>query len=253
VLNGHFFLHDNGGGSSFEGDGGTTDPSGHGTHVSGTIAALSNNGTGVSGAAPGAKILPVQVLCGDGTGFSSDVASGITWAVDHGAKVVNLSLGGGADASELSAVQYADQNNVVVVAAGGNDGQNNNPPSYPAAYSPSQTNVIAVAATTNANGHPAYGTIGNYLDISAPGGAAPSNNDSSIAVLSTWNDGGYHSISGTSMATPHVSAAAALLIAAANCTDSQVKTRLKATAVPLGNANTFGAGLVDPNAAGATC
>jgi serine protease len=253
VLNGHFFLHDNGGGSSFEGDGGTTDPSGHGTHVSGTIAALSNNGTGVSGAAPGAKILPVQVLCGDGTGFSSDVASGITWAVDHGAKVVNLSLGGGADASELSAVQYADQNNVVVVAAGGNDGQNNNPPSYPAAYSPSQSNVIAVAATTNVNGHPAYGTIANYLDISAPGGAAPSNNDSSIAVLSTWNDGGYHSISGTSMATPHVSAAAALLIAAANCTDSQVKTRLKATAVPLGNANTFGAGLVDPNAAGATC
>jgi serine protease len=253
VLDGHFFLHDNGGSNSFEGDGGTTDPSGHGTHVSGTIAALSNNGTGVSGAAPDAKILPVQVLCGDGTGFSSDVASGITWAVDHGAKVVNLSLGGSADASELSAVQYADQNNVVVVAAGGNDGQNGNPPSYPAAYSPSQGNVIAVAATTNANGHPAYGTIGNYLDISAPGGAAPSNNDSSIAVLSTWNDGGYHSISGTSMATPHVSAAAALLIAAANCTDSQVKTRLKATAVPLGNANTFGAGLVDPNAAGATC
>jgi serine protease len=252
VLSGHFFLHDNSGGTAFEGDGGTTDPSGHGTHVSGTIAALSNNSNGVSGAAPGSKILPVQVLCGDGNGFSSDVASGIVWAVDHGAKVVNLSLGGPADASELSAVQYADQNNVVVVAAGGNDGQNGNTPSYPAAYSPSQGNVIAVAATTNANGHPAYGTTGNYLDISAPGGV-PSSNDSSVSVLSTWNDGGYRAIAGTSMATPHVSAAAALLIAAADCTNSQIKTRLKATAVPLGNANTFGAGLVDPNAAGKVC
>jgi subtilisin family serine protease len=254
VLDGHFFLHDNGGGNSFDGDGGTTDPSGHGTHVSGTIAALSNNGTGVSGAAPHAKILPVQVLCGDGNGFSSDVASGIVWAVDHGAKVVNLSLGGPADASELSAAQYADQNNVVVVAAGGNDGTNG-PASYPAAYSTQQGNVIAVAATTNTNGHPPYGTSGinaGYLDISAPGGLA-SNNDASVSVLSTWNDGGYRAIAGTSMATPHVSAAAALLIAAANCTDSQVKTRLKATAIPLGAANTFGAGLVEPNVAGKSC
>ena len=111
--------------------------------------------------------------------------------------------------------------------------------------------------TTNANGHPAYGTIGNYLDISAPGGAASSNNDSSIAVLSTWNDGGYHSISGTSMATPHVSAAAALLRAANGaCTAAQVRTRLKATATDLGavgSDSTFGAGLVNPAAAGNTC
>jgi subtilisin family serine protease len=260
VLDGHFFLHDNGGSSSFEGDGGTTDPSGHGTHVSGTIAALSSNGAGVSGAAPDAKILPVQVLCGDGTGFSSDVANGITWAVDHGAKVVNLSLGGPADASELSAVQYADSHDVVVVAAGGNDGTNG-PASYPAAYSTSQGNVIAVAATTNANppGHPSYGTSGShagYLDLSAPGGL-PSSNDPAVSVLSTWNDGGYNSIAGTSMATPHVSAAVALLRAANGaCTDSQVKSRLKTTATDLGVVgpdNTFGAGLVDPNAAGATC
>ena len=259
VLNGHFFLHDNSGGTAFEGSGGTTDPSGHGTHVSGTIAALSNNSNGVSGAAPGAKILPVQVLCGDGTGFSSDVASGIVWAVDHGAKVVNLSLGGPADAPELSAVQYADQNKVVVVAAGGNDGAGG-PASFPAAYSGApynESNVIAVAATTNTNGHPSYGTTGSYLDISAPGGSAVACNPaSSCNVLSTWNDGGYRAIAGTSMATPHVSAAAALLIAAANCTASQVKTRLKTKAVDLGAPgpdNTFGAGLVDPNAAGKTC
>lgn len=262
VLGGHYFLHDNGGGTSFEGAGGTTDPNGHGTHVSGIVAAQSGNAVGVSGAAPGVKILPVQVLCADGAGFSSDVASGITWAVDNGARVVSLSLGGGASSAEQTAVQYADSKNVVVVAAGGNNGTGGSA-SYPAAYSTSQGNVIAVAATTNANppGRASYSTTGNYLDISAPGGDSPSNNNSAIAVLSTWNDGAYRSISGTSMATPYVSAAAALLIAAAGCTDSQVKTHLKATAstnlTPTNGAGTFaqqfGAGIVDPNAAGKVC
>jgi serine protease len=259
VLTGHYFLHDNGGGTAFEGTGGTSDPSGHGTHVSGTIAALSGNNVGVSGAAPGAKILPVQVLCGDGNGWSSDVADGITWAVDNGAKVINLSLGGGANSAEQAAVEYAKNHNpsVVVVAAGGNDGTGG-PASYPAAYSTIENNVIAVAATTNAvpPGHPSYGTTGSYLDISAPGGAACDCNNSAIDVLSTWNDGGYRSIAGTSMATPHVSAAAALLVAAKNCTASQVKIRLKATAnknVNSYNAQEFGAGLVDPQAAGASC
>ena len=257
VLTGHYFLHDNSGGNAFEGDGGTTDPNGHGTHVSGTIAAHESNGHGISGAAPGAQILPVQVLCSDGTGLTSDVASGIVWAVDHGAQVINLSLGGGADTSELSAIQYADQHDVVVVAAGGNDGQNANTPSYPAAYSPQQANLIAVAATTNANppSHPAYGTVARYLDLAAPGGAA-CGCGSSGDVLSTWNDGGYRAIAGTSMATPHVTAASALLIAAAHCNDAQVKSRLKATATDLGPAGpdtTFGAGLVDPNKAGASC
>jgi subtilisin family serine protease len=254
VLDGYFFLHDNSG-TAFEGAGGTSDQNGHGTHVSGIIAALSNNNDGISGTAPGAKILPVQVLCADGGGFASDVASGIIWAVDNGAQVVNLSLAGGPSIAELSAIQYADSNNVVVVAAGGNDGTNGSP-SYPAAYSTSQDNLIAVAATTNANGHPAYGTSGSYLDISAPGGVISGDscpNNSSVSVLSTWNDGGYCSVAGTSMAAPHVSAAAALLIAAANCTSSEVKSRLKGTAVSLGNANLFGAGLVDPDAAGTSC
>jgi subtilisin family serine protease len=260
VLNGHYYLHDGGGDNAFEGDGGTTDPSGHGTHVSGTIAALSGNTAGISGAAPGVKILPVQVLCGDGNGFSSDVANGITWAVDHGARVVNLSLGGGATSAQLSAVQYADAHDVVVVAAGGNDGTNG-PASYPAAYSAPGNNVIAVAATTNATppGHPSYGTSGasaGYLDLSAPGGSA-CNCGSTGDVLSTWNDGGYKAIAGTSMAAPHVSAAAALLRSANGaCTAAQVKSRLKVTATDLGPAGpdtTFGAGLVNPLAAGVSC
>lgn len=168
VLNGHFFLHDNSGGTPFEGSGGTSDPSGHGSHVAGSVAALSGNQIGVSGAAPGVDILPVQVLCEDGVGFSSDVASGIIWAVDNGADVINLSLGGGPTNAEQSAVEYADQQNVVVVAAGGNDGTGG-PPSYPASYSLLQPNVIAVAATTNATppGHPSYGTTGSYRPLCA--------------------------------------------------------------------------------------
>jgi serine protease len=163
-------------------------------------------------------------------------------------------------AGEQSAIGYARDHNVVVAAAGGNDGQTDNHPSYPAAYSgPQFPNVIAVAATDNANGHPPYGTIGSYLDLAAPGGISVSGCASNVVVeiLSTWNDGGYCTIAGTSMATPHVSAAAALLRAAnTTCTAAQVRSRLEATATdlgPMGPDNTFGAGIVNPLAAGATC
>ena len=212
VLSGAHFLHSDAGEPVDPAVGGTDDFSGHGTHVAGTIAAKSNNTTGVSGAAPGAQILPVKVLCGDGNGFTSDVADGIVWAVDAGANVINLSLGGGATSGEEAAIAYARDHNVVVAAAGGNGGTGG-PASYPAAYSTGYANVIAVAATDNADLHPGYGTTGSYLDISAPGGVTVSGcaNNPAVEILSTWNDGGYCSIAGTSMATPHVSAAAALL------------------------------------------
>jgi subtilisin family serine protease len=257
VLSGAHFLHSDSGEPVAPGLG-ADDFSGHGTHVAGTIAAKSNNTTGISGAAPGVKVLPVKVLCADGGGFSSDVADGIGWAVDNGADVINVSLGGGPSAAEEAEVAYARDNGVVVVAAAGNDG-NGGPASYPAAYSSSQyPNVIAVAATDNANGHPAYGTTGSYLDISAPGGVPVDGctSNPSVEVLATWNDGGYCSIAGSSMATPHVSAAAALLRAAGGCAAAQVRSRLKATATDLGipgEDSTFGAGIVNPLGAGASC
>jgi serine protease len=258
VLTGAHFLHSDDGQPVDPATGGTEDFAGRGTHVAGTIAAKSNNATGISGAAPGAQILPVKVLCADGGGFTSDVADGITWAVDAGADVINLSLGGGATSGEEAAIAYAHDHNVVVAAAGGNDGAGGNA-SYPAAYSTQYANVIAVAATDNTNGHPTYGTTGGYLDVSAPGGVAVSGcaSNPAVEVLSTWNDGAYCSIAGTSMATPHVSAAAALLRAANGaCTAEQVKSRLRATATdlpPAGPDSTFGAGIVNPLAAGASC
>jgi subtilisin family serine protease len=259
VLNGAHFLHSDSGEPVPPGIGGTEDGSGHGTHVAGTVAAKSNNGTGVSGAAPGAQILPVKVLCADGNGFTSDVADGIVWAVDNGAKVINLSLGGGPTPAEQAAVEYARDNGVVVVAAGGNDG-NGGPASYPAAYSDQYTNVIAVAATDNNNGHPSYGTSGNkagYLDVSAPGGVPAAGCNAAVEILSTWNDGDYCAIAGTSMSTPHVSAAAALLRSANGaCTAAQVKTRIRSTATDLGalgEDSTFGTGLINPVLAGTIC
>jgi subtilisin family serine protease len=261
ILAGEYFLHSNDGQTAFQGAGGTNDPNGHGTHVSGIIAALTNNGIGISGAAPGVKVLPVQVLCSDGTGWNSDVANGITWAVDHGANVINLSLGANADSALQAAITYANSKNVVVVAAAGNTGQNGNTPVYPAAYSTQLPDVIAVAATTNATppAHASYSTSGNYIDVAAPGGNA-CGCGSGGEVLSTWNDGGYRSISGTSMATPYVSAAAALLRAAnSTCTPDKVRTRLMNTANTNLNAGSgnfqqqFGAGLVDPNKAATSC
>ena len=258
VLTGAHFLHSDDGEPVDPGIGGTEDSNGHGTHVAGTIAAKSNNATGIAGAAPGTHILPVKVLCADGVGFTSDVAQGITWAVDAGADVINVSLGGAADTGEQAAIEYARDHNVVVAAAGGNDGTGG-PASYPAAYSTGYANVIAVAATDNANGHPSYGTTGGYLDVSAPGGVSMSGcaSNPAVEILSTWNDGSYCSIAGTSMATPHVSAAAALLRAANSaCTAAQVKSRLKTTAGDLGTPgadSTFGAGIVNPLAVGAIC
>ncbi|MCH8611677.1 S8 family serine peptidase [Arsenicicoccus dermatophilus] len=171
---------------------GQVDLQGHGTHVAGIVAATANNATGVAGLAPGARILPVRVLGAEGVGWSSDVARGIVWATDHGAKVINMSLGGAYDANVEKAVQYAVGKSVVVVAAGGNERQEGNPVTYPANYA----GVIGVAATDRYRNAASFSNTGRYVDIAAPG----------VGIMSTYRTGtsygSYVAMSGTSMATP---------------------------------------------------
>jgi type VII secretion-associated serine protease mycosin len=217
---------------------GSNDQNGHGTHVAGIIAARAN-GKGIVGAAPGVKILPVRVLDGSGSGYSSDVAEGIIWATDHGAKVVNLSLGGGVP-SDLTriAIQYANDHGVVVVAAAGNAGQSGNAPLYPAAFD----EPIAVGSISSNQQRSPFSNWGSYVDIVAPGDG----------IVSLWSssDNTYAWASGTSMATPHVAAAAAMVFATnPTFTPDQVRRRLERTADdrgPVGRDVEYGAGLVDP-------
>lgn len=224
--------------------GGNTDPNGHGTHVAGTIAALTGNGVGVSGIAPDTKIMPIRVLGADGSGYMSDAANGIVYAADHGADVINMSLGSDEeDSSVTNAIAYARSRGVVVVAAAGNERQQGSPTSYPAA----DPGVIAVAATDSADTVAYYSNRGSYVDVAAPGSA----------ILSTFptalNSSGYQTLYGTSMASPHVAAVAALLKAYDRAlTPDQVEQALESSAVDLGPAgrdSDYGYGRIDAAAA----
>ncbi|GIE77648.1 hypothetical protein Aph02nite_35980 [Actinoplanes philippinensis] len=221
-------------------EGPTTDRHGHGTHVAGTIAAVTGNAVGVSGFAPNVKILPVKVLGDNGSGNMSDTAQGITWAADHGAQVINMSLGGTQQVEAVStAIAYARSKGVTVVAAAGNARQQGSPTSYPAA----DTGVIGVGATDSNDRVGVYSNAGDYVDVSAPG----------TDILSTSPGGQYKTMSGTSMASPHVAAIAALLKSyRSSLTPDQVETTLERSAVDLGAAgfdNDFGNGRIDALAA----
>src|SRR4051794_9537016 len=214
---------------------GRIDPDGHGTFVAGIIAAHVNNGRGIDGAAPGVKILPVRVLNAQGGGLASDVANGIIWAADHGARVINVSLGGGKSPGIQQAMQYANSKGVVVVAAGGNNGDVDNAPMYPAAY----PEAIAVAAVDSNLSHPSFGNTGSYLDVSAPG----------VGIVSAWGSSptAYAGATGTSMATPYAAAEAALIIAAnRSVSAARVAQIMENTATPLGLKSVFGEGLINP-------
>ncbi len=234
----------------------------HGTHVSGTIAAVGNNGEGVTGVAYGAKILPVRVLgkCG---GYTSDVAAGIIWAAGgsvsgvpanpNPARVINMSLGGQSACGQTmqNAINTARSKNAVVVVAAGNSNAD------ASQFSPANcSGVIAVAATGSDGGKAYYSNYGSTVDLAAPGGSM--NTGSENGILSTLNTGSkqaaadtYAYYQGTSMATPHVSGVAALMLSANPAlTSDQVESVLKSSARPFpASCNNCGAGLLDATAA----
>ena len=198
---------------------------GHGTHVGGIVAAITNNNTGVAGGCPNCQLMNGKVLNDSGSGAYSWVANGITWATDNGAKVINMSLGGSVKSTTLErAVNYAWNKGVVVVAAAGNSA--NPSKTYPAAY----TNAIAVAATNNKDQKASFSSYGaKWVDVAAPG----------ENIFSTFPNHpykinkalGYDFGSGTSMATPMTSAVTALIWSTPyGSSASQVRTRLESTA-----------------------
>ena len=219
-------------------DGNDIDTSGHGSHVAGIIAAAANNGIGGSGVAPNAKILPIKVLDQAGQGDARDVAAGVRFAADNGAKVINLSLGGATESSSLTqAIQYANDKGALVIAAAGNGGATDKP-KWPA----SLDLTIAVTAIDSANNVTSFDQRGDYIDIAAPG----------ANILSTAK-GDYVALSGTSMAAGFVAGAAALLFAAEpRVSNAQVRDILLRTATDIGDPGrdvTFGAGLINMVAA----
>jgi subtilisin family serine protease len=178
------------------------DANGHGTHVSGTIAARGNDAVGVAGLNWSAGLMPLRVLGNDGSGYVSDAITAYTYAARNGARVVNASLGGPSfSRSERDAIA-AVPNTLFVVAAGNDGTDNDTRPDYPCDYD--LANVVCVAATDRDDSLASFSNYGPVnVDLAAPG----------VDIASTWPGGRYALLDGTSMATPHVSGAAALLLA----------------------------------------
>lgn len=210
------------------------DDNGHGTHVAGIIASETNNSEGVAGLTWYNKIMPVKAVGAEGYGTSFDIAKGIVWAVDHGADVINMSLGNYQSSSLLKeAVNYAYDQNVVLIAAAGNE--NTSRPSFPASY----PQVLSVAAIDNTGKRAPFSNFGDFIDVTAPGDL----------IASTYFNQQYASLSGTSMASPHVAGLAGLLLSVnPKLTNKEVKEIIENTAYDLGMLGKdfdFGSGLID--------
>lgn len=226
------------------------DDNGHGTHVAGLIAAMSNNETGICGTSWLGKLLPVKVLNNKGEGTDADIAAGIIWAADQGARIINLSLGGADDDGSVpqvlqDAVTYAHQQGCLVIAAAGNSGDNSI--FYPA----SLDYVVSVAATDPWDRRADYSTYNAYVDLAAPGGAGSTLFDIATGIISTyWSPnsealdslsgpeaGDYAVTAGTSMAAAITSGAALVLWShEPAATAEDIENTFKNTAVDIGPA-----------------
>ncbi len=228
------------------------DDHGHGTHVAGTIAQATDNGLGVAGLAFEATIMPIKVLNAQGRGTTADIVDAIRFAADEGAQVINMSLGGGMYSPTMAAaVAYARKKGVVVVCAAGNGSRGT--VEYPAAY----PGAFAVSAVGPDGTLASYSSWGKEVAIAAPGGDKQKGGEAAGVIQNTIIPGDlnttnrYLSFQGTSMATPHVAAAAALIISAGVTDADEVEKILKSSARPAkeGPSQKYGAGLLDAAAA----
>lgn len=209
VLAGYNFLNDNTN---------ANDDNGHGTHVAGIVSATTDNGNGVASIGFKGSLLPVKVLDSTGAGTYGDVASGIVFAADKGAKILNLSLGGSSSSRTLQdAVKYAQNKGSVLVAAAGNNG--NSALVYPAAY----PGVVAISASTQNDTLASFSSYGGHIYAAAPG----------VDIVSTHNSGGYATMSGTSMAAPTVSGLLGLALSTGK-TAATILSDMKSTSDKVG-------------------
>lgn len=216
-------------------DSNTTDTFGHGTWVSSIIGALGDNKAGMAGYCWHCSIMPVRVAAGHDGAVAGNIAAGIRWAVDHGARIINVSLVSNvADENELGAIEYAQEKGVLVVASAGNGG--NTLPLYPAAFGSSWSNVLSVAGTDENDQLYSWSTRGSWVELSAPG---------CNELLDPWIGPAW--ACGSSFGPPAVSGIAGLLLSLdPGLTVNQLTNALRATAVPV---NGIGGGRVDAWAA----
>lgn len=227
------------------------DGHGHGTHVAGTIAQATDNGKGVAGLAPGARIMPIKVLSDEGYGSTADIADAIRFAADEGAQVINMSLGGGGHSAVLAdAVKYAHDKGVFVACAAGNSGTPT--VEYPAAY----PGAFAVSSVGPTGELAFYSSHGKQIQLAAPGGDTRSGGQAGGVLQNTVDRERpqrrdfYAAWQGTSMATPHVAGAAALVISAGVEGPERVAEVLREAALKLppeaqAGVNRYGAGVLD--------
>jgi serine protease len=268
------------------GDNEPSDFDGHGTHVAGTIGQSTNNNSGLTGVAFNVRIMPLKVcasawdvlflLAEDGVSqvdpdFSvcpdSDQAEGIRWAADHGAKVINMSLGGSGVQSRAvgDALRYAVGRGVFVAIAAGNEFEDGNPTSHPASFGPEIPGVMAVGAIGRNQQRAYYSNTGSYVEIAAPGGNSREGGTAGMIFQQTLNPSTFGvtliaprfdvfqeaAFQGTSMASPHVAGLAALLISQGITSPPTIEAAIRRFAKDLGTAgrdNEYGDGLIDARA-----